>query len=83
MTPGVAWQAAGLPRGLRGSPSVGIGEGNEPERAPSTTGTLADGEKKKEGRASVHPPPLRLAGGQPKQMLCADSVTRTLQGGYL
>lgn len=36
--PRVAWQAAGLPRARERELGVGLGEGNEPERAPSTTG---------------------------------------------
>lgn len=58
---------------------MGIGEGNEPERAPTTTGRWRT--TRKRGDATVHSPQLELAGSQPEQMLYVDLETGTLQGG--
>lgn len=77
--PGVARQPAGSPGRPGRELGVGIGEGNEPERAPTTTGRWRT--TRKRGDATVHSPRLELAGSQPEQMLYVDLETGTLQGG--
>lgn len=78
--PGVAWQAAGLPRGLRGSLVRGsrgkwAGEGAVADRTP------VDYKKGREAQAASPQP--GLACSQLRQMLYVDSVTQMLQEGYL